>query len=89
MLMISQSTERRRETEGKLSIYEGDKILRHSHLLDLTLQLMDGNKENTLRWLAAPNRALNGDTPLSYAVTELRAEIISDLIEKIEHGVVI
>ena len=89
MLMISQSTARRRETEGKLSIYEGEKILRYAHLLDLTLQLMDGNKENALRWLTEPNRALSSDTPLSYAVTELGAEIIRDLIEKIEHGVVI
>ena len=89
ILMISRSTARRRQTEGKLSIYEGDKILRYARLLDLTLNLMDGNKENALEWLSTPNRALNGEAPLSYAVTEIGAEMVSDLIGKIEHGVFI
>jgi putative toxin-antitoxin system antitoxin component (TIGR02293 family) len=89
ILAMSRSTARRRETEGKLSIYEGDKILRYARLLDLTLSLMDGNRENALQWLLTPNRALNGEAPSSYAVTEIGAEMVSDLIGKIEHGVFI
>ena len=89
ILMMSQSTARRREAEGKLSIYEGDKILRYARLLDLTLSLMNGDKENALQWLLTPNRALTGETPLSFAVTEIGAEIVNDLIGKIEHGVFI
>ena len=89
ILVMSQSTARRREAEGKLSIYEGDKILRYARLLDLTLSLTDGNKENALQWLLTPNRALTGEAPLSFAETEIGAEMVSDLIGKIEHGVFI
>lgn len=89
MLAISQSTARRREVEGKLSVDEGDKILRYARLLDLALELVNGNKENALQWLSTPNRDLSGETPLSYAQTGVGAEVVRDLIAKIEHGVVI
>ena len=89
MLAISQSTARRREVEGKLSVDEGDKILRYARLLDLALELVNGNKENALQWLSTPNRELSGETPLSYAQTGVGAEVVRDLIAKIEHGVVI
>jgi putative toxin-antitoxin system antitoxin component (TIGR02293 family) len=56
MLAISQSTSRRREIEGKLSVDEGDKILRYARLLDLALELMNGNRENALQWLSTPKR---------------------------------
>jgi putative toxin-antitoxin system antitoxin component (TIGR02293 family) len=89
MLAISQSTSRRREIEGKLSVDEGDKILRYARLLDLALELVNGNREKALQWLSTPNRALCGETPLSYAQTGVGGEIVRDLIAKIEHGVVI
>ena len=89
MLAISQSTCRRREIEGKLSVDEGDKILRYARLLDLALELVNGNREHALQWLSTPNRALSGETPLSYAQTGVGAEVVRDLIAKIQHGVVI
>lgn len=89
MLAISQSTSRRREIEGKLSVEEGDKILRYARLLDLALELMNGNREYALQWLSTPKRELSGETPLSYAQTSVGAEVVRDLIAKIEHGVVI
>ena len=89
MLVISQSTCRRREFEGKLSVDEGDKILRYARLLDLALELVNGNRENALQWLSTPNRALSGETPVNYAQTGVGAEVVRDLIAKIEHGVVI
>jgi putative toxin-antitoxin system antitoxin component (TIGR02293 family) len=89
MLAISQSTSRRREAEGRLSVDEGDKILRYARLLDLALELVNGNRENALQWLSTPNRELSGETALSYAQTGVGAEVVRDLIAKIEHGVVI
>lgn len=89
MLAISQSTARRREAEGKLSVDEGDKILRYARLLDLALELVNGNKENALQWLSTPNCELSGETPLSYAQTGVGAEVVRDLIANIEHGVAI
>lgn len=89
MLAISQSTARRREIEGKLSVDEGDKILRYARLLDLALELVNGNREHALQWLSTPNRELSGEAPLSYAQTGAGAEVVRDLIAKIEHGVVI
>ena len=89
MLVISQSTCRRREIEGKLSVDEGDKILRYARLLDLALELVNGNRENALQWLSTPNRALSGEIPVNCAQTGVGAEVVRDLIAKIEHGVVI
>lgn len=89
MLAISQSTSQRREIEGKLSVDEGDKILRYARLLDLALELVNGNRENALQWLSTPNPELSGETPLSYAQTGVGAEVVRNLIAKIEHGVVI
>mgnify|MGYP002661941467 CR=1 FL=1 len=82
MLAISQSTSQRREIEGKLSVDEGDKILRYARLLDLALELVNGNRENALQWLSTPNRELCGETPLSYAQTGVGAEVVRDLIAK-------
>ena len=89
MLAISQSTSRRREAEGKLSVDEGDKILRYARLLDLALELVNGNREHALQWLSTPNHALAGESPLSYAQTGAGAEVVRDLVAKIEHGVVV
>lgn len=50
---------------------------------------MNGNRENALQWLSTPNRELCGETPLSHAQTGVGAEVVRDLIAKIEHGVVV
>ncbi|MES2822461.1 MAG: antitoxin Xre/MbcA/ParS toxin-binding domain-containing protein [Pseudomonadota bacterium] len=88
MIGISASTAGRRQTKQKMSIHEGEKIVRYARLLDLTLGLMDGNKESALRWLASPARALGGKTPISYASIELGAQQVENLIGRIEHGVI-
>lgn len=38
------------------------------------------------RWLRKPNRALGGRTPLSLLDTAPGAELVSDVLVRIEHG---
>lgn len=89
MIGINTSTINRRRIEGRMSVHEGEKIVRYARLLDSALGLMDGNNDSALRWLKTPARALGSQTPLSYASIELGAQQVEHLIGRIEHGVVI
>ncbi len=75
MVDINASTVRRRKIAGKMSVREGETIVRYAHLLDLTLALMEGNKSHALQWLTTPARALGGETPIDYAFISLGCEI--------------
>ena len=89
MISVSAQTARRRQSEGKMSIHEGERIVRYARLLDLTLGLMEGNKDGALRWLATPALGLGGQTPLNFAITGFGAQQVEKIIGQIEHGVVI
>lgn len=51
------------------------------------LELFEGNEEATRRWLAKPNQALGGTTPLSVAKTEIGVVEVERLIGRLKHGV--
>ncbi len=46
-----------------------------------------GNREKAWHWLEQPNRALEGETPVSLLDTELGAQMVSDVLGRIEYGV--
>lgn len=84
---IAESTlARRRRTKGKLKANESDRVIRIARLRDRAVDVFeDENRAN--QWLKAPLRALDDQSPLKYAESELGAQEVMNLLGRIEHGV--
>jgi putative toxin-antitoxin system antitoxin component (TIGR02293 family) len=77
----------RRRGEGRLQPAESDRLLRAARLFQLVLDLFEGDRVAARRWLASPQRALGGRTPLAFARTETGAREVERLVGRLEHGV--
>jgi putative toxin-antitoxin system antitoxin component (TIGR02293 family) len=77
----------RRKSSGRLSADESEKLLRLSAVFEQAVDLFEGNQANALKWLTAPKKELENETPLDYSRTELGAREVEDLIGRLEHGV--
>ena len=77
----------RRKSSGRLSADESEKLLRLSAVFEQAVDLFEGNQANALKWLTAPKKELENETPLAYSRTELGAREVEDLIGRLEHGV--
>ncbi len=84
---IPARTLARRREEGRLRPDESERVLRLARLLDLAIQLFEGDAEAARRWLRGPRKALGGETALDYARTEVGAREVERLIGQLEHGV--
>ena len=77
----------RRRLNRRLNPSESDRLVRVASLVESAAALFDGNRDAARRWLNTPRRALDGQSPLSYARTELGAREVERLIGRLEHGV--
>ena len=77
----------RRRAARRLSPSESDRLVRVAALVESAAALFEGDRDAACRWLNAPRRALDGQSPLSYARTELGAREVERLIGRLEHGV--
>lgn len=84
---ISPRTLSRRKKEKKLSSSESDRLVSISRLFALTVELFEGNKEQSNRWFLNQNRALGNLSPLEMAATETGSREVENLIGRLEHGV--
>ncbi len=85
-LGISRATLHRRKVAGRLDPGESDRVVRFARLLGLAVATME-SLEAARAWMAAPQFGLGGETPLSYAETEVGAREVEDLLARIEYGV--
>jgi len=86
MAGMSKATLGRRRPDQRLSPEEGDRVVRFARLLGLAVDVM-GDLEHARRWMKSPQVGLGGSTPLEYALTEVGAREVEDLLGRIEHGV--
>ena len=77
----------RRKASGRLTPDESEKLLRLSSVFEQAVDLFEGSQSDALKWLTTPKKALENQTPLFYARTELGAREIANLIGRLEHGV--
>ena len=84
---IPPRTLARRKSAGKLSPDESERLLRLSTVFEMAVDMFEGDNAAALRWLTAPRKALEGNTPLAYARTEVGAREVENLIGRLEHGV--
>lgn len=87
ILRIPERTLARRKKEKRLSAEESDRLVRLARIAALAEDIL-GSRENAARWLAAGNRALGGRTPLSELDTDLGAEEVEVVLQRLAHGIV-
>jgi uncharacterized protein (DUF2384 family) len=61
--------------------------LRISDLFERCVELFEGDVPSAVNWLMSTKKALNRQTPLLYARTELGAREVVDLIGRLNGGI--
>jgi len=84
---IPERTLARRKASGRLAPEESERLLRLSSIFEKAVELFEGDVSGAVNWLTMPKRALEGQTPLQYARTEVGAREVENLIGRLEHGV--
>ena len=84
---IPERTLARRKASGRLAPEESERLLRLSSIFEKAVELFEGDVSGAVNWLTTPKRALEGQTPLQYARTEVGAREVENLIGRLEHGV--
>jgi len=85
-LGISKATLHRRKAAGRLEPDESDRVVRFARLMGKAVEVFE-NEEAARAWLSAPQFGLGGETPLDYAMTELGAREVQNLLGRIDHSV--
>lgn len=86
VMHISPSTYRRRKRSGRLSADESDRLVRIAGLYAMAEDVL-GDSVSSANWMREPNRSLGGETPAAYAVTEVGAREVEDLLGRLAHGI--
>ncbi|GGA58495.1 TIGR02293 family toxin-antitoxin system antitoxin component [Edaphobacter acidisoli] len=84
---IPERTLARRKSSGRLAPEESERLLRIANLYEKSVELLEGDRKAAATWLTSPKKALNHQSPLAYAKTEIGAREVEDLIGRLEHGV--
>jgi putative toxin-antitoxin system antitoxin component (TIGR02293 family) len=87
IVQVAPRTLTRRKTARRFQPDESDRILRASRVYDRALDLFDGDREEAQTWLTSPRQTFNGGSPLEFAITEVGAREVEDLIGRLERGV--
>ncbi len=86
MLGISKATLHRRKTQGRLGPDESDRVIRFARLMAKATEVLE-SEDAARRWLTSPQFGLGGSVPLDYALTEVGAREVEDLLGRIDLGV--
>jgi putative toxin-antitoxin system antitoxin component (TIGR02293 family) len=81
-----RTLQRKRAEQTTLSHDESDRLARLARLLARAEEAL-GAPDKARRWMAKPNRALEGRTPLSLAHSDAGALAVENVLGRIEHGV--
>ena len=87
LIQVPVRTLHRRRAERRFSPEESDRLLRAARVAFLARRLFEGNMAEARLWLADPQPALQGATPLAFARTDVGAREVEALIGRLEHGV--
>jgi putative toxin-antitoxin system antitoxin component (TIGR02293 family) len=86
LLGISRATLHRRKKVGRLDPPESERLVRFARLLALSTEVL-GSEAAAREWLKQPAFAFPGESPLSFADTEIGAREVEALLGRLEHGV--
>ena len=85
LIGMSSSTYQRRKREQKLTRSESEGVYRYAALVERTKAVFESD-EKTRTWLNSPIRALGDRIPLDYARTEPGANLVMQVLGRLEHG---
>ena len=86
VLGVATRTLARRKDRRILTPAESDRLYRLARIACMAIQVL-GSPEKAKQWLERPNRALGGDTPLSFLDTEIGARQVEAVLGRIAHGI--
>jgi putative toxin-antitoxin system antitoxin component (TIGR02293 family) len=81
-----RTLQRKRAARLVLSPDESDRLARLARLVVRAEEAL-GDREKALRWLTRPNRALEGQRPLTLLDSDAGALAVERVLGRIEHGV--
>ncbi|HEY2908783.1 MAG TPA: antitoxin Xre/MbcA/ParS toxin-binding domain-containing protein [Gemmataceae bacterium] len=84
---LPASTLSRRKAAAQLDPAESERLFRVAQVFERTLQLFEGDAAGARRWLTEPVRGLGQRRPLELARTQVGAQLVLDLIGRLERGV--
>jgi putative toxin-antitoxin system antitoxin component (TIGR02293 family) len=87
LVQIPPRTLTRRRAARRLEPGESDRLVRAARVFQQAIDLFEGDAQAAREWLASPQRAFGGATPLAFARTETGAREVENLIGRLEHGV--
>jgi putative toxin-antitoxin system antitoxin component (TIGR02293 family) len=86
VLGIPPRTLARRKADGRLKADESDRLVRLARVFAKSLDLFHGDREAAMLWLTDLNFALGRVAPLDYARTDIGAEEVEALVDRIQYG---
>jgi putative toxin-antitoxin system antitoxin component (TIGR02293 family) len=81
----TRTVERRLNSDGKLTIAEGDRAYRAARITDLATKML-GDSARAKQWLRTPSRYLGGKTPLAMLATEVGTHLVEQSLYAIGYG---
>jgi putative toxin-antitoxin system antitoxin component (TIGR02293 family) len=84
-LKLPARTLARRKATGVLDGRESERVMRLAEIAAWAAEIF--GEEGARRWLEEPNRALGGSSPIALLDTDVGAELVRDVLGRIEHGV--
>lgn len=80
-----RTLERRLESGERFNVDESERLARLMRILDLGQDIFD-DEADTLKWLSAPQSALDGRVPLDLLRTEVGGRMVEDRLLRLKHG---
>ena len=85
LLQVNERTALRRKESGELSVEESDRLCRLARVTRSAIEAL-GDNTRAQQWMTRENRALRGQIPLTLAVSDAGAELVTDALGRIAYG---
>jgi putative toxin-antitoxin system antitoxin component (TIGR02293 family) len=76
-----------RRAKTRFSAGQSEQLVRIIRVIDRAVELFEGDKEEALKWLNLPSKALSMKVPTELLASETGAYEVMKLIIRLEHGV--
>ena len=86
VIQISERTLTRRRKESVLPSDESDRVYRIARLVELATEVL-GNEDDARQWMKESNVALGNQTPLEFSKSDPGAELVEQLLGRIDQGI--
>ena len=84
--LVYRTLNRRKERAEPLSEPESERVMRLARTFARATAVL-GDEAAALQWIRSPNRALGGKTPMSMLDVDVGAQIVDQVLGRIEYGV--